>query len=124
MTYAMTLDNSWELMSDEEMYEVNGGAVYISNSTLVGMFSWLASFSVTTIVAYATVIKTTLSAFVTGLSLGTAVAIAAFIIGTDTLGLAIELSSALTSGLGLEISLNYKKFLGVSIPIGLQWEAK
>ncbi|GEM_PF-6376939 len=124
MTYAMTLDNSWELMSEEEMYDVNGGAVYISNSTLVGMFSWLASFSVTTIVAYATVIKTTLAAFVTGLSLGTAVAIAAFIIGTDTLGLAIELSSALTSGLGLEISLNYKKFLGVSIPIGLQWEAK
>ncbi|MDY0144342.1 MAG: hypothetical protein RBR97_20870 [Bacteroidales bacterium] len=124
MTYAMTLDNLWELMSEEEMYDVNGGAVYISNSTLVGMFSWLTSFSVTTIVAYATVIKTTLAAFVTGLSLGTAVAIAAFIIGTDTLGLAIELSSALTSGLGLEISLNYKKFLGVSIPIGLQWEAK
>lgn len=48
----------------------------------------------------------------------------AFIIGTDTLGLAIELSSALTSGLGLEISLNYKKFFGISIPIGLQWEAK
>ena len=124
MTYGLTLDNSWELMSEEEMYDVNGGAVYIPNSTLVGMFSWLASFSVTTIVAYATVIKTTLAAFVTGLSLGTAAAIGLFILGTDTLGLAIELSSALTSGLGLEISLNYKKFFGASIPIGLQWEAK
>ena len=124
MTYAMTLDNSWELMSEEEMYDVNGGAVYIPNGTLVGMFSWLASYSVATIFAYASIIKTTLAAFVTGLSLGTAAVIAAFIIGTDTIGLAIELSSALTSGLGLEISLNYKKFLGASIPIGLQWEAK
>lgn len=25
MTYAMTLDNSWELMSEDEMYDVNGG---------------------------------------------------------------------------------------------------
>ena len=25
MTYAMTLDNSWELMTEEEMYDVNGG---------------------------------------------------------------------------------------------------
>ena len=25
MTYAMTLDNSWEIMNDEEMYDVNGG---------------------------------------------------------------------------------------------------
>ncbi len=29
MTYAMTLDNSWELMSEEEMYDVNGGAVFL-----------------------------------------------------------------------------------------------
>jgi len=25
MTYAMTLDNSWEMMSEDEMYDVNGG---------------------------------------------------------------------------------------------------
>ncbi|MDX9691945.1 MAG: hypothetical protein RBT45_05755 [Acholeplasmataceae bacterium] len=25
MTYAMTLDNSWELMNEDEMYEINGG---------------------------------------------------------------------------------------------------
>lgn len=25
MTYAMTLDNSWEIMDEEEMYDVNGG---------------------------------------------------------------------------------------------------
>jgi len=25
MTYAMTLDNSWEIMSEDEMYDVNGG---------------------------------------------------------------------------------------------------
>ena len=28
MTYAMTLDNSWELMSEEEMYDVNGGGLF------------------------------------------------------------------------------------------------
>ena len=33
MTYAMTLDNSWELMSEDEMYDVNGGgAITISIS--------------------------------------------------------------------------------------------
>lgn len=26
MTYAMTFDNSWELMSEDEMYDVNGGS--------------------------------------------------------------------------------------------------
>jgi hypothetical protein len=36
MTYGMTLDNSWEIMSEEEMYDVNGG-VTISNSTLDGI---------------------------------------------------------------------------------------
>jgi len=28
MTYAMTLDNSWEIMNEEEMYDVNGGGWY------------------------------------------------------------------------------------------------
>lgn len=31
MTYAMTLDNSWELMSEDEMYDVNGGITFGSN---------------------------------------------------------------------------------------------
>jgi len=31
MTYAMTLDNSWELMSEDEMYDVNGGIQIGSN---------------------------------------------------------------------------------------------
>lgn len=30
MTYAMTLDNSWELMNEEEMYDVNGGGLFAS----------------------------------------------------------------------------------------------
>ncbi|MDY0278596.1 MAG: hypothetical protein RBQ97_10995 [Acholeplasma sp.] len=29
MTYAMTLDNAWELMTEDEMYDVNGGGLYI-----------------------------------------------------------------------------------------------
>lgn len=34
MTYAMTLDNSWELMSEEEMYDVNGGGIARSTMAL------------------------------------------------------------------------------------------
>jgi len=34
MTYAMTLDNSWELMTEDEMYDVNGGF-------LGGVLNWL-----------------------------------------------------------------------------------
>ncbi len=34
MTYAMTLDNSWELMSEDEMYDVNGG------QTFTGLAAW------------------------------------------------------------------------------------
>jgi hypothetical protein len=36
MTYAMTLDNSWELMTEDEMYDVNGG-FYISNGDLINL---------------------------------------------------------------------------------------
>jgi len=36
MTYAMTLDNSWEIMTEEEMYDVNGG-FYLSNRDLTGI---------------------------------------------------------------------------------------
>ena len=33
MTYTMTFDNSWELMSEDEMYDVNGG-LYLDQSTV------------------------------------------------------------------------------------------
>jgi len=34
MTYGLTLDNSWELMSEEEMYDVNGGQKF------TGLAAW------------------------------------------------------------------------------------
>lgn len=38
MTYAMTLDNSWAIMNEEEMYDVNGGwDMYISHSKIKGI---------------------------------------------------------------------------------------
>ena len=38
MTYAMTLDHSWEIMSEEEMYDVNGGnASDLALNLLVGI---------------------------------------------------------------------------------------
>ncbi|MFH5880853.1 hypothetical protein [Liberiplasma polymorphum] len=36
MTYAMTLDNSWELMTEEEMYDVNGGWTKTTTEYLSG----------------------------------------------------------------------------------------
>jgi len=44
MTYGLTLDNSWELMSEEEMYDVNGGGIFDWSSdkflkNLDGLFS-------------------------------------------------------------------------------------
>lgn len=104
---------------------IDGGAsLYIPNHVLVGILGWAAGLSVPMLVTYATVIKTTLSALVGGMSLGVGIGIAAFIIGTDSLSLAVELFSAFSNGWGLEVSLNNKKFFGVSIPIGLNWEAK
>jgi hypothetical protein len=37
MTYAMTLDNSWELMTEDEMYDVNGGGVTFSTTKVFGI---------------------------------------------------------------------------------------
>jgi hypothetical protein len=42
MTYAMTLDNSWELMSEEEMYDVNGG-IYLG--TYTNIFGCIENFA-------------------------------------------------------------------------------
>lgn len=40
MTYAMTLDNSWKLMSEEEMYDVNGGISFDSVKVFGVTISW------------------------------------------------------------------------------------
>jgi len=47
MTYAMTLDNSWELMSEEEMYNVNGG-YYIANSAINTLVAFASGAALTT----------------------------------------------------------------------------
>jgi len=47
MTYAMTLDNSWEIMNEEEMYDVNGGFSWtgFSVGTLIENFSGIAGLA-------------------------------------------------------------------------------
>jgi len=35
MTYAMTLDNSWEIMSEDEMYDVNGGMTVATMALMI-----------------------------------------------------------------------------------------
>lgn len=37
MTYAMTLDNSWEIMDENEMYDVNGGKYLGTYTNLYGV---------------------------------------------------------------------------------------
>ncbi|NLK12912.1 MAG: hypothetical protein GX312_04875 [Candidatus Phytoplasma sp.] len=44
MTYAMTLDNSWELMSEDEMYEVNGGMTVSELALIIDVGLITASF--------------------------------------------------------------------------------
>ena len=50
MTYAMTLDHSWEIMSEDEMHDVNGGNWYLDNSQVrslvAGVFVSGASLAV------------------------------------------------------------------------------
>ena len=51
MTYAMTLDNSWEIMNEDEMYDVNGGGWFSrAYDKVVKMFADIivATLSVTT----------------------------------------------------------------------------
>lgn len=59
MTYAMTLDNSWELMSEEEMYDVNGGAsidlYYISYNDLGALLGAAMMSGITVAYAYTAV---------------------------------------------------------------------
>lgn len=56
MTYAMILDNSWELMSEDEMYDINGGGtidlLYISYNDLVGLLGAAMMSGMTVTYAY------------------------------------------------------------------------
>jgi len=46
MTYAMTLDNSWEVMNEEEMYDVNGGNAAMFVKNIVGLAAMFAALGV------------------------------------------------------------------------------
>lgn len=55
MTYAMTLDNSWELMTEDEMYDVNGGGslnISISKEFIVGAAQAIATGGTAAALAY------------------------------------------------------------------------
>lgn len=53
MTYLMTLDNSWELMTEDELYDVNGGG---------NLPWWAAALGALAIAAIATAIIVTCGA--------------------------------------------------------------
>lgn len=56
MTYAMTLDHSWEIMSEDEMHDVNGG-MYVPDSTIQAIAFAIGVNAATTIPAAMTAIK-------------------------------------------------------------------
>ena len=94
MTYAMTLDNSWEMMSEEEMYDVNGGGVYIKlvdivmtenlRRTLIGALVTTITSLVTSAILGALGL-TGAGAAARGAVIGTAVAFATSIIGDTSI---------------------------------------
>ncbi len=44
MTYAMTLDNSWEIMCEEEMYDINGGTSTTFINNISGLYYGYVEF--------------------------------------------------------------------------------
>jgi len=46
MTYAMTLDNSWELMSEEEMYDVNVGGNFMRKVWILAGITFISTLLV------------------------------------------------------------------------------
>lgn len=52
MTYAMTFDNSWEVMTEDEMYEVNGGISFWTRLAVIGAFAASAAVLTLAIVTF------------------------------------------------------------------------
>jgi len=109
-------------MTDGEKEYINGG-LYINNYTLTAILGFAAGMSVPVLISYASIIKATLVAFVSGISGGVGLSLAGFIWGTSSWELAVELFSAFSNGVGIDISLHYNNFFGVNIPTRLKWQA-
>jgi hypothetical protein len=84
MTYAMTLDNSWNIMSEEEMYDVNGGVSFWTKTAIIASAIAVAAMLTVAIVYFqfwlgATIMKLAIGAYITKLG---AVTVATIIAGS------------------------------------------
>lgn len=84
MTYAMTLDNSWELMTEDEMYDVNGGVSFWTKAAVIASAVAVAAFLTVAIVYFqfwlgASIMKLSIGAYIAKLG---AVTVATIIAGT------------------------------------------
>jgi len=116
MTYAMTLDNSWELMTEEEMYDVNGG-LYLNqgfvDSLLIGIIGSVNA-NAFGIAGTATLVKGSAGFIIASLSpLGAA----GIVIGV--LGSAYVISHAWEIAEALVTSSVHRK--GIDVNFGWKW---
>jgi len=82
MTYAMTLDNSWEIMTEEEMYDVNGGGTLTIGFGVMltpGLVAGLLSGTVTRAVVGSIIAKSSIGGLI-GLAIGAASSLLASIL--------------------------------------------
>jgi len=107
MTYAMTLDNSWELMTEDEMYDVNGGwTTYQGSSAWIEITNMIAN-----IVGWAglsvSLVKTLLAGAITFASVvGALVAIA------SAIGLGVLITMTLVNSVTLGFAIVYTNIDG------------
>jgi len=88
MTYAMTLDNSWELMTEDEMYDVNGGSTqtYVGGAAVKEITNMLANVAGWATLAFK------FGAFLLGGTLTFATGVGAIVAFASAMGLAWSLA--------------------------------
>ena len=122
MTYAMTLDNSWEMMSEDEMYDVNGGSAsswdfHFTNESVVALFGAAASLGIVALK----------SALVAGLFYISLIPVVGKVLYGMILKsikpIALAMATAIIFGTEFYISISNRKVLGVKVPTGISFGA-
>ena len=115
MTYAMTLDNSWELMTEEEMYDVNGGITSTYTTILSGAaaVAWMIGQAALAGIKFYIAFKSMKAAVLTTKTIALPMALA--YLATYKFGLSAV--SGARAMLALGLYLNYGEFevQGVSV---------
>ncbi len=118
--YSMALDNSWLVMNEDEMYDVNGGGstqlFYIDYNSLVQMVGAVLDLG-------ALAVSAAFIAATSYLALVPVVNAAYFaIIGMSALYIGTMCMAAISQGKGLGFYYYYEKILFVNVPTGFGLE--